>query len=82
MTRSELITALTQRFPKLQSKDADISAKEILDKIGGTLLGGHRVDDSRFWNFQSELPPVPYREKSQDRQPGSSSGEIHTTFQG
>ena len=51
MTRSELVAALAARFPNLMVKDADISAKEILDAIGDALVHGNRVEIRGFGSF-------------------------------
>jgi nucleoid DNA-binding protein len=41
MTRSELVTALAQRFPQLvQQQDADLAVKEILTAISASLVEG------------------------------------------
>lgn len=57
MTRSELIITLANRFPQLVVKDIDISVKEILDKIGETLVGGHRVEIRGFGTFDLNYRP-------------------------
>jgi integration host factor subunit beta len=57
MTRSELIITLANRFPQLVVKDIDVSVKEILDKIGETLAGGHRVEIRGFGTFSLNYRP-------------------------
>ncbi len=57
MTRSELITALVERFPQLQVKDVEISVKEILDQIGETLVAGNRVEVRGFGTFSLNYRP-------------------------
>lgn len=57
MTRSELTIALANRFPQLVMKDVDISVKEILDKIGETLVDGHRVEIRGFGTFSLNYRP-------------------------
>ncbi len=57
MTRSELTIALANRFPQLLMKDVDISVKEILDKIGETLVDGHRVEIRGFGTFSLNYRP-------------------------
>ena len=58
MTRSELTIALANRFPQLVMKDVDISVKEILDKIGETLVDGHRVEIRGFGSFSLNYRPA------------------------
>lgn len=57
MNRSDLIIALANRFPQLVMKDIDISVKEILDKIGETLVDGHRVEIRGFGTFSLNYRP-------------------------
>lgn len=57
MTRSELVAALAQRFPGLVLKDADVSVKEILEAIAGTLAKGHRVEIRGFGSFSLNYRP-------------------------
>lgn len=57
MTRSELIAALANRFPQLLLKDVDVSVKEILDKIGETLIDGNRVEIRGFGSFGLNYRP-------------------------
>lgn len=57
MTRSELIVALTSRFPSLVAKDAEIAVKEILDAIGSALARGNRVEIRGFGSFSLNYRP-------------------------
>jgi len=57
MTRSELIITLANRFPQLVMKDIDISVKEILDKIGRSLVDGQRVEIRGFGTFSLNYRP-------------------------
>ncbi len=57
MTRSELIDALAQRFPKLMKADADMAVAEILGAIGQTLTQGHRVEIRGFGSFSLNYRP-------------------------
>ena len=57
MTRSELIVALTSRFPSLLAKDAEIAVKAILDAIGGALARGDRVEIRGFGSFGLNYRP-------------------------
>lgn len=57
MTRSELIDALAQRFPKLMKADADMVVVEILGAIGQRLARGHRVEIRGFGSFSLNYRP-------------------------
>ena len=57
MTRSELIVALTSRFPSLVAKDAEIAVKEILEAIGSALARGDRVEIRGFGSFGLNYRP-------------------------
>ena len=51
MTRSELISALADRFPKLVKKDAEISVKQILEAVESALARRDRVEIRGFGTF-------------------------------
>lgn len=51
MTRSELIAALSARFPQLQSKDAELAVSTILQAITSSLIDGGRVEIRGFGSF-------------------------------
>jgi len=51
MTRSELVTALAERFPQLSPKDAEMAARAILDSMSETLIKGHRIEIRGFGSF-------------------------------
>lgn len=57
MTRSELVTALAYRFPKLMKADADMAVAEILGAIGQTLARGHRIEIRGFGSFSLNYRP-------------------------
>ena len=57
MARSELIVALTSRFPSLVAKDAEIAVKEILEAIGSALVRGDRVEIRGFGSFGLNYRP-------------------------
>lgn len=57
MTRSDLIAALSSRFPNLMAKDADVAVKEILDAIGTALAQGDRVEIRGFGSFGLNYRP-------------------------
>lgn len=51
MTRSELIASLSQRFPQLVLKDAELSVAEILGALGSAISRGCRVEIRGFGSF-------------------------------
>ena len=57
MTRSELITALSQRFPQLVQQDAELAVKEILGAISSTLGSGGRIEIRGFGTFSLNYRP-------------------------
>lgn len=64
MTRSELVTLISQRFPQFQKADAIIAVDEILGAIGSALTAGRRVEIRGFGSFS-----VTYRRPRQARNP-------------
>lgn len=58
MTRSELIQSLTERFPQLTKKDAEVSVQEILSAIGNALSEGGRVEIRGFGSFSRNIRPA------------------------
>lgn len=57
MTRSDLIGALSARFPQLMTKDAEFAVKEILDAIQKALVEGNRVEIRGFGSFALNYRP-------------------------
>lgn len=57
MTRSELVSVLTGRFPQLTAQDADIAVKEIIGAVCQTLVDGNRVEIRGFGSFQLTYRP-------------------------
>lgn len=51
MTRSELVTAIAQRFPQLVQQDAELAVKEILGAIAESLVQGGRTEIRGFGAF-------------------------------
>jgi len=51
MTRSELITRLSERFPQLVIKDVQVSVSEIIDGLSQALIKGDRVEVRSFGSF-------------------------------
>ena len=58
MTRSELVTALAERFPQLSPRDADIAARAILDAMCDTLIKGQRIEIRGFGSFAINRRPA------------------------
>ena len=57
MTRSELIAALSRRFPQLLLQDADTAVKEIFSAISNSLAQGRRVEIRGFGAFSLNYRP-------------------------
>ena len=51
MTKSELITQLSDKFSQLVHKDAELAVKTIIDSLGSTLSKGGRVEIRGFGSF-------------------------------
>jgi integration host factor subunit beta len=51
MTRSDLIAALSARFPQLQNRDIAQTVSVILDAITGSLASGGRAEIRGFGSF-------------------------------
>ena len=58
MIRSELIDAMSQRFPQLTAKDAEVAVAEILGAIAETLATGGRVEIRGFGSFALNFRPA------------------------
>ena len=54
MTRSDLIDRLAYLHPKLQSKDAEMVVRVILDAMADTLARGDRVEIRGFGAFSTK----------------------------
>lgn len=52
MTRVELIRALSERFPRLSTSDAEMSVRILLGAMHSALTSGHRVEIRGFGAFQ------------------------------
>lgn len=57
MTRSELVATISQRFPQLTTKDAEVAVAEILQAISKTLATGNRVEIRGFGSFSLNYRP-------------------------
>lgn len=57
MTKSELITRLTARFPQLVAKDAELSVKTIIDAMAQSLASGQRIEIRGFGSFDLNYRP-------------------------
>jgi integration host factor subunit beta len=58
MTKSELITKLSEKFSQLVHKDAELSVKTIIDSLGNTLSNGGRVEIRGFGSFSLNHRPA------------------------
>ena len=58
MTKSELITQLSDKFSQLVHKDAELSVKTIIDSLGNTLSKGGRVEIRGFGSFSLNHRPA------------------------
>ena len=57
MTKSDLIVQLTERFPQLVAKDAELSVKMILDAMEEALAKGDRIEIRGFGSFALNYRP-------------------------
>ncbi|MDR3429077.1 MULTISPECIES: integration host factor subunit beta [Silvimonas] len=57
MTKSELISKLTSRYPQLVTKDAELAVKTILDAMGKSLAQGQRIEIRGFGSFDLNYRP-------------------------
>ena len=58
MTKSELITLLSDKFSQLVHKDAELSVKTIIDSLSNTLSRGGRVEIRGFGSFSLNHRPA------------------------
>jgi integration host factor subunit beta len=68
MTKSELIAKLTERYPQLVGKDAELAVKTILDGMTRSLSQGQRIEIRGFGSFD-----LNYRPPRQGRNPKSGA---------
>jgi integration host factor subunit beta len=68
MTRSDLIAKLAERYTQLQSKDAELAVKVILDSMSSVLSRGGRIEIRGFGSFA-----LNYRPPRQGRNPKSGA---------
>lgn len=68
MTKSELIAKLSERYPQLVSKDAELAVKTILEAMAGSLARGQRIEIRGFGSFD-----LNYRPSRVGRNPKSGS---------
>lgn len=50
-TRSDLVSALSERFGQLAQRDAELAVKTILDAMTEALARGHRIEIRGFGSF-------------------------------
>ena len=58
MTKSELITLLSDKFSQLVHKDAELSVKTIIDSLSNSLSKGGRVEIRGFGSFSLNHRPA------------------------
>ena len=58
MTKSELITQLSDKFSQLVHKDAELSVKTIINSLDNTLSKGGRVEIRGFGSFSLNHRPA------------------------
>jgi len=58
MTKSELITHLSDRFSQLVHKDAELAVKTIIDSLSDSLRKGGRVEIRGFGSFSLNFRPA------------------------
>lgn len=58
MTKSELITLLSEKFSQLVHKDAELSVKTIIDSLSNNLSRGGRVEIRGFGSFSLNHRPA------------------------
>jgi integration host factor subunit beta len=57
MTKSELINLLSQRYPQLVAKDAELAVKTMLDAMSKSLSSGERIEIRGFGSFGLNFRP-------------------------
>jgi integration host factor subunit beta len=57
LNRSDLVSALSARFPELGTEDVDTAVKTIVEAIGHTLVRGERVEIRGFGSFNVAIRP-------------------------
>ncbi len=57
MTKSELINLLSQRYPQLVAKDAELAVKTMLDAMAKSLSSGERIEIRGFGSFGLNYRP-------------------------
>lgn len=57
MTRSDLVTRLTERFTQLTQKDTEFAVKTMLDAMSDALARGHRIEIRGFGSFSVSHRP-------------------------
>ncbi len=58
MTKSELISRLSARYPQLLTKDTELAVKMILDAMATSLSQGERIEIRGFGSFDLNYRPA------------------------
>jgi integration host factor subunit beta len=57
MTRSDLVTQLSEQFSQLTHRDTEFAVKTILDAMSDALARGHRIEIRGFGSFSINRRP-------------------------
>jgi len=57
MTRSDLVTALADKFSQLTQRDTEFAVKTILEAMSDALARGHRIEIRGFGSFSINRRP-------------------------
>ena len=57
MTRSDLVTQLSEQFSQLTHRDTEFAVKTILDAMSDALARGHRIEIRGFGSFSVNRRP-------------------------
>ena len=57
MTRSDIVAAIAKRFPQLDARDAELSAKVILDALSHSIASGDKIELRGFGSFGISYRP-------------------------
>ncbi len=57
MTKSELITALSEQLKHLEQADVELAVKQVLEQMAGALAEGGRIEIRGFGSFSLHYRP-------------------------